>query len=220
VWERRATQAYLDVAPPDHPAGERERSDQLALFHPEAVQLVAIGEGLPGRYGQRLALQKLPSKLRQALVSEANTGGWGCYCEQMMVEQGYGSGDPRMELAELDLALLSIGRLIAAISLQTGAMTPEDASRMFEERCFQAPVNAAREARLAAIQPLALSETLGKWRILELRDDAQRMLGPAFRLREFHDVFLHQGAMPLPLAREAVLRELSRRHGAAAGTER
>ena len=83
-----------------------------------------------------------------------------------------------------------------------------------------APVNAAREARRGVIDPSYLSYTLGKWRILELRDEARHILGPAFRLREFHDVLLHQGGVPLPLARDGVLRELARRHRSAAGPER
>src|SRR5262249_6562546 len=174
----------------------------------------------PGHYYQFLALQRVPSRLRQALRSTANTEGWAHYCEQMMIEEGYGAGDPRLELAQLDLALQRIGRLIAALSLQTGSRSLADASQMVEECCFMAPVNAAREARRGAIDPAYLSYALGKWRILELRDDARRMLGAAFSLREFHDVLLRQGGVPLPLAREGVLRELARRHRATAGNER
>ena len=134
-----------------------------------------------------------------------------------MVEEGYGGGDPRIELAQLEMALRRIGRLIAGISLHTGAMSLDDAARMFEERCFMAPVNAVREARRGTSDPGYLVYTLGKWRILQIRDEARPMLGPAFRLREFHDVFLRQGGVPLALAREGVLAELARRPRAAGG---
>ena len=220
VWERRATRAYLNVTPADPGWSEPQRLDHLAFFNRSGAQIVAIHEALPGHYYQFLALQHVPSRLRQALRSTANAEGWAHYCEQMMVEEGFGSGDPRIELAQLDLALQRIGRLIAAISLHTGRMTLADASRMFEERCFMAPVNAAREARRGAADPGYLAYTLGKWRILELREDARSLLGPAFSLREFHDVLLRQGGVPLPLARDGVLRELARRHHAAAGPER
>jgi uncharacterized protein (DUF885 family) len=99
-------------------------------------------------------------------------------------------------------------------------MSLEDASRMFEERCFMAPVNAAREARRGALDPGTLAYTLGTWRILQIREEAQRMLGDSFQLAEFHDVLLRQGGVPLPLARDGVLRELARRHRAAAGSDR
>ena len=82
-----------------------------------------------------------------------------------------------------------------------------------------APVNAAREARRGALDPGYLAYTLGKWRILQMRERAQRMLGPEFKLREFHDVLLRQGGIPLPLVRDGVLRELAQRHRATAGGE-
>jgi len=220
VWERRATRAWFNVTPAESGWSEREKRDHLAFFNRAAAQIVAIHEALPGHYYQFLALQHVPSRLRQALRCGTATEGWAHYCEQMMVEEGYGAGDPRIELAQLTLALRRIGRLIVGISLHTGGMTQAEAQRLFEERCFMAPVNAAREARRGALDPTYLVYTLGKWRILELREEARRMLGPAFRLREFHDALLHQGGVPLPLAREGVLAELARRHRAATGTER
>jgi uncharacterized protein (DUF885 family) len=220
VWEKHATQAYLNVTPADSAWGEAERRDHLAFFNRASSQIVAIHEALPGHYYQFLALQHVDSRLRQALRSTANTEGWAHYCEEMMVEQGYGGGDPRIELAQLELALQRIGRLIAAISLHTGRMSVAEAARMFEERCYMAPVNAAREARRGALDPGYLSYTLGKWRILQIRDEAQQMLGSVFRLSEFHDVLLRQGGVPLPLARDGVMRELARRHHAVAGDDR
>src|SRR5262249_50819640 len=171
VWERRSTRAYFDVTPADPAWNAKERLDHLAFFNRSAAQIVAIHEALPGHYYQFLALQRVPSRLRQALRSTANTEGWAHYCEQMMIEEGYGAGDPRLELAQLDLALQRIGRLIAAISLHTGRMSLADASQMFEERCFMAPVNAAREARRGALDPGDLAYTLGKWRLLERRNE-------------------------------------------------
>jgi hypothetical protein len=219
VWEKRSTQAYYDVTPVDSAWSEQQRRDHLAFFNRSAAQVVSIHEALPGHYYQFLALQRVPSRLRQALRSTANSEGWAHYCEEMMVEQGYGGGDPRIELAQLDLALQRIGRLIAAISLHTGGMSLAEAASMFEERCFMAPVNAAREARRGALDPGYLAYTLGKWRILQMRERAQRMLGPEFKLREFHDVLLRQGGIPLPLVRDGVLRELAQRHRATAGGE-
>ncbi|HEY2953856.1 MAG TPA: DUF885 domain-containing protein [Candidatus Eisenbacteria bacterium] len=220
VWERRATRAFFDVTPAESGWSEQDRRDHLAFFNRAAAQIVAIHEALPGHYWQLLALQHVPSRLRQALRCGTATEGWAHYCEQMMVEEGYGNGDPRIELAQLELALRRIGRLIVGISLHTGGMSLEDAARLFEERCYMAPVNAAREARRGALDPTYLVYTLGKWRILAMRDEARRMLGPAFRLGEFHDALLHQGGVPLPLAREGVLAELARRHRAAVEGQR
>ncbi len=88
-------------------------------------------------------------------------------------------------------------------------MSYEEAVRVFEEQCYMAPVNAEREARRGALDPTYLVYTLGKWRILELRDELKQRMGPRFDLRAFHDAFLAQGPSPLPVVREALLRELA-----------
>jgi uncharacterized protein (DUF885 family) len=219
VWERRATRAWFNVTPPEPQWTERQRRDHLAFFNRSAAALVTVHEALPGHYAQFLELQRVPSRVRQALRCASNSEGWAHYCEQMMVEEGFGRGDPRIELAQLALALSRIGRLIVGISLHTQGMTLEQAERLFEERCYLAPVNAAREARRGALDPTYLVYTLGKWRILALREEARRALGDRFDLRAFHDALLRQGGVPLPLAREGVLRQLVRRNGSRAGAK-
>jgi hypothetical protein len=189
----------------------------LAHFHRAAIRLVAVREGCQAATGG----PGVAADHRAASAgSDTAVEGWAHYCEQMMVEEGLGSGDPRIELAWHERSLAGAGRLVAAISLHIGAMSLEDAAHMFEERCFLPPLDAAREARRAARDPGCMAGTLGKWRILALRGEASAMLGPDFRLREFHDVLLRQGPIPLPLAREGVLGELARRHRAAGGQER
>jgi uncharacterized protein (DUF885 family) len=170
---------------------------------------VSIHEALPGHYYQFLALRRSPSRLRQMFTSGSYTEGWAHYCEEMAIEQGFGGGDPRYELAQQWLALQRLGRLIVGISLHTQGMTYDDAERLFREQCWMAPVNASREARRGTMDPTYLVYTLGKWRILELRDELRAQLGPRFDLRVFHDAFLHQGPIPISIARAALLTELA-----------
>jgi uncharacterized protein (DUF885 family) len=208
VWERRASEAYFNVTPVDSSWNEQQKRDHLAFFNRYASQIVSIHEALPGHYYQFLALKNVPSRLRQVFGSGSNTEGWAHYCEQMAIEQGYGNGDPRYELAQLDLALQRIGRFVVGISLHTQGMTYEEAEKLFEDQCYMAPINAAREARRGTMDPTYLVYTLGKWRILELREEVRAKLGPAFKLRTFHDALLRQGSSPLPVVRAGVLREL------------
>ena len=70
------------------------------------------------------------------------------------------------------------------------------------------PVNAEREARRGTMDPTYLVYTLGKWKILELRDEVRRRLGSRFRLRDFNDAFLRQGVSPLPVVRAGLLHDL------------
>ena len=149
------------------------------------------------------------SRLRQFLGSATNSEGWAHYCEQMALEEGYGGSDERYQLAQLSLALRRIGRYIAGISLHTQGMTYEDAVKLFEEQCWMKPVNAAREARRGTMDPTYLVYSLGKWRILDLREELRGKLGDGFRLRDFHDAFLRQGSSALPVVRAAMLRDLT-----------
>ena len=214
VWETRAAEAYYNVTPVDPSWSAKRQEDHLGFFNRWATDIVSIHEAIPGHYYQFLALRAAPSRLRQVLGCGSNTEGWAHYCEQLAIEQGFGGGDPRYELAQLSLALQRLGRFVVGLSLHTQGMTDAEAVTLFEDQCYMAPVNAEREARRGALDPTYLVYTLGKWRILEMRDELRARLGSRFNLREFHDAFLRQGPSPLPVVRAALLRELG---GAVAG---
>jgi uncharacterized protein (DUF885 family) len=220
VWERVARRAYYNVTPVDPAWSERQKHDHLAFFNPYGSSFVTIHEALPGHYYQSLAARAMHSRLRQALTCGTAVEGWAHYCEQMAVEQGFGGGDPRYEMAQQWAALQRLGRLVVGISLHTAGMTLAEAERVFEERCYMAPVNAEREARRGALDPTYLVYTLGKWHILELRDEVRARLGDRFRLREFNDALLLQGGSPAPVARAGVLHVLHADAPAAAGSAR
>jgi uncharacterized protein (DUF885 family) len=208
-WEKESRQSWYNVLPADSAWSEADRRDHLAGLNRWSVDIVSIHEALPGHYYQALANAQLDSRLRQFLRSGANTEGWAHYCEQMMIEQGFGAGDARYALAQELAALRRLGRFVVGLSMHTRGMTVEEGTRLFEERCFLAPVNAAREARRGATDPTYLVYTLGKWQILDLREEVRRRLGRKFKLGEFHDALLAAGPGPLPLVRERVLERLA-----------
>ena len=212
VWEKAATEAYYNVTPVEPSWSDERRLQHLGFFNRWATDIVTIHEALPGHDVQARAVRKLSSRLRQFLSSGANTEGWAHYCEQMMIEQGYGADDPRYQLAQLDLALQRIGRLMTSIGLHTRGMSLNEAKAFLVDRCYMADANAAREARRAALEPMVLVYTLGKWRILELREELRAALGTGFDLRAFHDAFLSQGPSALPVVRAAMLRQMLPRH--------
>jgi hypothetical protein len=208
VWESQASEAYFNVTPPEPGWSDEQKRSHLAFFNRWASDIVSIHEALPGHYYQFLALRRSPSRLRQAFPSGSYTEGWAHYCEELAIEQGFGGGDPRYELAQQWLAVQRLGRLIVGISLHTQGMSYGDAETLFREQCWMAPVNAAREARRGTMDPTYLVYTLGKWRILDLREEVRSKLGDRFDLRAFHDALLKQGASPLPVVREGVLHDL------------
>jgi uncharacterized protein (DUF885 family) len=124
----------------------------------------------------------------------------------MMIEQGFGQGDPKARLAQLSEALLRDCRYVAGIKEHTQGMSVDEASKKyFVEQCFQQPANAYEEARRGAYNPTYLYYTLGKLEIYKLRADYLRAKGKDGSLREFHNEFVKQGGLPIKLIRRILL---------------
>jgi uncharacterized protein (DUF885 family) len=205
VFEENADEAYYYVTPPDPAWPAEKQRDHLSQFNPYRLEIISIHEAYPGHYYQFLALRDCGSTVRALFGSRSNSEGWAHYCEQMMLEEGFGEGDPRYRLSQLDAALKRICRYIVGISLHTKGMTYEEAVAFFEEEGYLPRVNAEREARRGTSDPTYLVYTLGKRSILDLREDYRQALGSEFRLGEFHDRFLSYGRAPIPLIRQAML---------------
>ncbi len=159
----------------------------------------------PGHYVQFLWLKQVRSKVRKLIQAGSNVEGWAHYCEQMMLDEGYGDGDPKLRLGQLQDALLRDARYIVGIEMHTGGMTYEQGIDFFVKEGYQTRANAERETKRGTSDPTYLVYTLGKLQILKLREDYKKLRGDKFSLREFHDRFLQQGGPPIKLVREAML---------------
>ena len=122
----------------------------------------------------------------------------------MTVEQGFGGNDAKMKLAQLSEALIRDCRYVTGIQLHTGGWTVEQGAKLFREQCFEEPANAFEEARRGTYNPTYLYYTLGKLMIQDLARDYMREKHAS--LKEFHNAFVVQGALPIPLVRKILLR--------------
>ncbi|HEX9687543.1 MAG TPA: DUF885 family protein, partial [Thermoanaerobaculia bacterium] len=77
-------------------------------------------------------------------------------------------------------------------------------ARVFVEKSFQESSTAYEEARRGAYNPTYLYYTLGKLQIQELRDEYRSKTGAS--LKQFHDAFVAQGGLPIPLVRRILFR--------------
>jgi uncharacterized protein (DUF885 family) len=139
--------------------------------------------------------------------STAHSEGWAHYCEQMMLEEGYGKGQPEVKLAQLDAALKRDCRFIAAIKMHTQGMTVDEATQLFMKYAHMAELPARQEALRGTWQPGYLAYTLGKLMFLKLREDLRQKQGRAFNLKAFHDACVGNGVPPIPLLRQKLLGE-------------
>jgi len=206
-YETRATQALFNVTLPGPQWPPRRVEEWMQGFNRGTILSTAIHEVYPGHYTQFLWVHRLSSKVRKLLYCNTNVEGWAHYTEQMMLDEGYGGGDRRLRLGQLQDALLRDARFIVGIEMHTGKMTVDQARQFFVTEGFQVPAVADVEAKRGTVDPTYLVYTLGKLEILKLREDYKKKLGDKFRLQEFHDRFLEQGGVPLPLVRKALLEE-------------
>jgi uncharacterized protein (DUF885 family) len=122
----------------------------------------------------------------------------------MMIDEGFHADDPRYKLAQLQEALLRDCRYVVGIKLHTQGMSVEEGAKLFVDRCFQEPSVGYEESRRGAYNPTYLYYTLGKIEILELAREYRTKKGAS--LKQFHDAFVAEGALPIPLVRRILFR--------------
>jgi uncharacterized protein (DUF885 family) len=204
-YEMRAKEAYFNVTLPEPGWSAKETEEHLQGYNRGTLAVTAIHEAYPGHYVQFLWLQGNGSKARKLLGANTYIEGWAHYCEQMLLDEGYGGGDPRLRLGQLQDALMRNARFIVSVRLHTGAMTFDEAVDFFVREGYQSRTNAIREVKRGTTDPTYLYYTLGKLEILKLREDYRKAKGASYSLRAFHDDLLSLGMPPLSLARRAML---------------
>ncbi len=205
AYETKATEAMFYVTLPE-PGWKPEKVEEwMQGFNHGTIASTAIHEVYPGHYTQFLWLQAAPSKTRKILYNNSNAEGWAHYTEQMMLDEGYGGGDPKLRLGQLVDALLRDARFIVGIQMHTGKMTLEQGQAFFMSEGYQVAPIAEVEARRGTSDPTYLYYTLGKLQILKLREDYRKLRGPAFNLEEFHDQFMREGSVPMKIIRKSML---------------
>jgi len=213
-FEKHATEAYFNVTLPDKSMTPAEVEGYMHSFNVGTVISTAVHEAYPGHYVQFLWVPQAPSRVRKLLGANSNAEGWAHYCEQMMLDEGYGqpgqgAKDAReakfLRLGQLQDALLRNARFIVGIQMHTGSMTFDQAVDFFQKEGYQSKETAVVETKRGTSDPTYLYYTLGKLEILKLREDLKQKQGASFSLEEFHNNFLRQGWPPVKIVREALL---------------
>ncbi|HXE62450.1 MAG TPA: DUF885 domain-containing protein [Bryobacteraceae bacterium] len=204
-YEKVAKEAFFNVTIPEKTWTAAQTEDWLRSFNRGTIASTAIHEVFPGHYLQFLWMPSAPSKIRKLIGANTNVEGWAHYCEQMMIDEGYGNGDLKLRLGQLQDALLRDARFIVGIGIHTGKMTFDQGVDFFVKEGYQPHITGERETKRGTSDPTYLYYTLGKLEILKLREDYRKMKGNAFSLQEFHDTFLKQGMPPIKIVRRKML---------------
>jgi uncharacterized protein (DUF885 family) len=214
-FETHSTTAYFNVTLPEKSWTPEHTADYMAAFNIGTVVSTSVHEAYPGHYVQFLWVNHTDlSKVRKVITSNTNVEGWAHYCEQMMLDQGYGQpgagADNAREaklirLGQLQDALLRDARFIVGIKMHTGQITYDQAIDFFVAEGYQSRSIGTVESKRGTSDPTYLYYTLGKLQILKLRADMQKKEGSSFSLQKFHDDFMRQGGAPIKIVRRAML---------------
>ena len=206
-FETRASRAmyFLTDADPSWPA--QRQVEHLRDFNTPTLWTISMHEVFPGHYLHYQHLRRVTSKVRRStLFAPASyIEGWAHYCEQMMLEAGFGRGDAALKLGQLGEALVRLARFVVGIRLHTDDWSVEQGVRFFREEAFLEEASARREAERGTFDPTYLVYSAGKLMLLKLRRDWQEEQRGKTTLRAFHDAFLAQGSAPFPALRRLML---------------
>ncbi|MEG9437140.1 DUF885 domain-containing protein [Edaphobacter sp. HDX4] len=170
------------------------------------VEAVSYHEGIPGHHLQISIAQELTGlpEFRKQEYFTAYTEGWGLYSERLGKDLGLYQ-DPYSDYGRLQADIWRAIRLVVDTGVHSQHWTRQQMVDYFhqhssiDESDIQAEVD-----RYIAWPGQALGYKMGQLKILELREKAKAALGPKFDLKQFHDVVLDSGALPMDVLAKQV----------------
>lgn len=169
-----------------------------------------VHEGSPGHHFQLSASQLIEGvpMLRKLSPFSAYSEGWALYAERIAkTDMGLYDDDPLGDLGRLQAEMFRAVRLVVDTGLHHKRWSREQAIEYMVSRTGMTDAEVTREIERYCVWPgQATAYKTGQLAILQMRADAEAALGDAFDLREFHEVVLMNGGMPLGIL-EGVVEE-------------
>jgi uncharacterized protein (DUF885 family) len=180
------------------------------------MRTLAFHEAVPGHHLQiavAMELEGVPL-FRRVVPFTAFTEGWGLYAERLAADEGF-HPTPFDHLGQLVAEVFRAVRLVVDTGIHAKRWTREEAIDYMLRNTGMPRTDVVAEVERYIVNPgQACAYKIGQLEILALRDQARRTLGDAFDYREFHDVILGNGSLPLVLLERIVDEWLEERSGA------
>ena len=219
-FEKKATEAFYYVTPVEPAWTQQQTEEWLTSFNYYTADITSIHEAYPGHYVQFLRLNaSSANKIEKIFGSYAFIEGWAHYCEQMMLDHGFGGPKKppgsveeqkraaKYRMAQASEALLRLCRLCVSVKMHTQGMGVDEATKFFQENCYYEEKPAHEEAMRGTFDYGYLNYSLGKMQIMKLREDYKAQQGDEFSLEQFHNQLLDHGMPPIRLLREILLKD-------------
>jgi len=180
------------------------------------MRTLAFHEGVPGHHFQIAIQQELQGipEFRKESGFTSYSEGWGLYAERLAWEMGYQS-DPFDNLGRLQAELFRAVRLVVDTGIHAKRWTREEAIDYMLTNTGIAESDVVSEIERYIVSPgQATAYKVGMMELLRLREESQEALGEKFDIRDFHDVILKNGALPLTALRELVMKYIEEQKAA------
>lgn len=211
----RTTTAYYSPGSPD---GTRAGNYYVNTYDLKSrplyeVESLSFHESVPGHHLQIALAQELPDAppFRRSASFTAFVEGWGLYAESLGREVGFYQ-DPYSYFGHLTYDAWRACRLVVDTGIHDKGWTRQQAIDYMAANTALSLLNITNEVdRYIAWPGQALAYKVGQLKIRELRTLAERELGPAFDVREFHDVVLGSGSIPMSVLEANVRSYIARK---------
>ena len=170
------------------------------------MDALAYHEGIPGHHMQIAIAQELKNipEFRKNGGNTAYVEGWALYSEKIPKEIGFYQ-DPYADFGRLAMELFRAARLVVDTGIHRKKWTRAQALKYFKDNTPNPEGDNVKEIERYIVWPSqATGYKIGMNKILELRENAKKKLADKFDIREFHDVILTSGPLPLNFLEDLV----------------
>jgi uncharacterized protein (DUF885 family) len=202
------------LAPNTYPAYANVPYMSVNLYKPEtrpkySIQVLTCHEGRPGHNLQipvANELDNLPPFRRHAYYNAFGEG-WALYAETLCDKPMGLYTDPYSRFGYLNYQMWRAVRLVVDTGIHQYGWTRDEALKYMRDNTALADQNIATEVDRYIVWPgQALSYMIGEQTILQLRAEAEKKLGDKYTLKDFDNVVLGQGSLPMAILKEVVNR--------------
>lgn len=191
--------------------GSRPGTYYMNLYDMKAMptyqmEALAYHEGIPGHHMQIAISQELEDipKFRKFSFYTAYVEGWALYSELIPKEIGFYE-DPYSDFGRLAMELWRSCRLVVDTGIHAKKWTREEGIEYYKTNTPNAESDCVKMVERHIVMPSqATAYKIGMNKIVELREEAKKTLGDKFDIKEFHDVVLVNGALPLNVLEDLV----------------
>ena len=160
------------------------------------MKILSVHEAMPGHYVQLRYVGDVPSTIRKVFGNGSFIEGWACYTEGMMLDAGYGGGDPKLRLFQLKWRLREQANAIIDAGYHAENMTQEQIDDLLVREAYQERAQADTKWHRLQLSHLQLVTYYVGLDAITRAQTAQRVaLGSRFDVAKFNAALLAMGSV-------------------------